>query len=233
MSFDHRDEGTPESDWAKAWPELPSYLPGTVEHALVIAAHPDDESLGAGGLMSWLYRTGSRITVLLATHGEAAHDGDTGPARVQEFMTAVYRLAPGCRIYDVALPDGKLREHAAALEERVTDALADADLIVAPWRGDGHRDHRIAGEVAAAVAERENIALLEYPIWLWHWASPGSPEVPWHAFERFGLDSTALRHKASALAAYESQRSGAEPIIHDGMLEHFERDWETFVRTES
>ncbi len=40
---------------------------------VVLAAHPDDESLGAGGFLAKLHAAGADIKVLLCTAGEASH----------------------------------------------------------------------------------------------------------------------------------------------------------------
>ncbi len=66
-------------------------------------------------------------------------------------------------------------------------------VLCAPWRGDGHRDHRIAGEVAAEVADRLGLRLLEYPVWLWHWADPGDDAVPWPTLRALPLGAEARR----------------------------------------
>ncbi|MGA8788800.1 MAG: SAM-dependent methyltransferase, partial [Paenarthrobacter sp.] len=60
VTFSHTDTGTSEQDWAAsgvaALPELPL---DTAELAarkfVVLAAHPDDESLGAGGFLARLH----------------------------------------------------------------------------------------------------------------------------------------------------------------------------------
>jgi len=237
VSFDHRDAGTAESDWVASprWHYVPQLALGAVPSVVVVAAHPDDETLGAGGLIARLHELGAVITVILATRGERASERDTSSERLAEFQIALGRLAPGARIVDLALPDGALGMEAAELRTAVTDAAIGAELIIAPWRGDGHGDHRVAGEAASAAAAETGARLLEYPIWLWHWAGPNDSVVPWDRFVRLPLDPAARGAKMDALAVYTSQTSGVdgeEPIIHSGMLAHFERSWETFVETD-
>ena len=47
---------------------------------LVLSAHPDDETLGVGGLLADLADAGAAVSVLVATDGERSHPtGAPGP----------------------------------------------------------------------------------------------------------------------------------------------------------
>ncbi|HEX3517340.1 MAG TPA: PIG-L family deacetylase, partial [Trebonia sp.] len=91
--------GTSEQTWA-AWPWL-STLPGSglaglagVTSAVVVAAHPDDEVLGAGGLMSVLAAAGARLRLVAISDGECSHRGHGCPASLARRRVAsgpVYR----------------------------------------------------------------------------------------------------------------------------------------------
>ena len=237
VSFSHRDPGTPEVDWAgdASWASVPWLTPVGGGRVLVIAAHPDDETLGAGGLLSRLHRSGARISILLATRGEAGAGVDRSARRLDEFRTAITRLAPSSTIVDLRLTDGSLQSDASELRLAIERAASGVDLIVAPWVGDGHGDHRIAGEMAGEVAESLGIRLLEYPVWLWHWAEPSATTVPWDNFVRVLLSPDDRRAKQAAIGSYQTQLSHHDdeaPMLHDGMVAHFERGWETFVSRE-
>ena len=55
MTFDHRDRTTTEQHWLSWEPlrQLHSLRPDAeVGHLVVVAAHPDDETLRAGGLLA-------------------------------------------------------------------------------------------------------------------------------------------------------------------------------------
>ena len=75
--------------------------------ALVIVAHPDDESFGLGAALSTLASQGTRISVLCYTQGEASTlhgvDGDLSLLRGEELRRAAdelglagVRLRGGC-----------------------------------------------------------------------------------------------------------------------------------------
>src|SRR4029079_18693400 len=46
-----------------------------------VAAHPDDETLGASGCLQALHRAGAEITLVVATDGEAAYPALDARAR--------------------------------------------------------------------------------------------------------------------------------------------------------
>ena len=72
--FSHLDAGTAEQVWRDEFArrELRPFE-GEFDVLLVVAAHPDDETLGAGGLLRRAARSGARIVVVIATDGEASH----------------------------------------------------------------------------------------------------------------------------------------------------------------
>ena len=219
VTFDSNLPGTPAAVW-DADPRLhdrpPLELDG-VDELLVVAAHPDDETLGAGGLIAESVRRGIRVRVVVVTDG--------GDVRRDELDRAMRAL--GATATTLGFEDGATREHrdeiAAALEPLVA-ALSARSIVAAPWHGDGHRDHRVVSEVVAGLAGAHR--LIEYPVWLWHWGEPASPDVPWGRFVSLRVDAAA---KAAALDAYRSQREGPAPVLRADFLENFARDEELFV----
>ena len=252
MTFTHDRGGTPEEAWA-GWDGLhrvpaldlrSEVFAGAARAAglLVVAAHPDDETLGAGGLVAAAAQAEVPVTVLVATAGEASHPDSptTSPQelarrRVREVEAAVAVLAPDAVVRVLDLPDGEVMGHLDRLRAAVADHHRDGGVIAAPWRGDGHIDHEAAGTAAAEVARRSGALLLEYPIWAWHWARPGDPRVPWAAAGRLELTPEVLRRKREAMALHVtqvaalSQRPGDEPLLSAAFLEHFERPAELVV----
>lgn len=247
-SFSHLDPGTPEPVWRDA---LASRTVRPLEESfdalVVLAAHPDDETLGAGGLLHGAARRGARCVVVVATDGEASHPGSPthdpstlARVRREEVRRAVAVLAPEADVVFLGLPDGGLDRAEGRLRERLDAVLAETSMrdardvvIAAPWRGDGHRDHRLTAEAADAIAARRGCTLLEYPVWAWHWGTPA--DLPWERLVAVGLDTDDRRAKRRALAAHITQiaplseRPGDEVLLHAGMLAHFDRAAELFI----
>ncbi|MCW2867942.1 MAG: methyltransferase protein, partial [Marmoricola sp.] len=117
VAFTHAGPGTP----ARAWREDPRWdavrpltLHG-VARLVVVAAHPDDESLGAGGLVATAVRAGLTVSLVVATAGEGSHPGspthapaDLARRRRQETDAAARALGldPGHGVRQLDLPDG-------------------------------------------------------------------------------------------------------------------------------
>jgi N-acetyl-1-D-myo-inositol-2-amino-2-deoxy-alpha-D-glucopyranoside deacetylase len=116
---------------------------------LAVFAHPDDESLAAGGLLAWCAARGARVALLCLSRGEAGSKsgvaGDLGDARGQELRHAAAALG----LTEVALlqhPDGMLPWLEPGVLERDIRAavLASRPEVVVTFGEDGlywHPDH--------------------------------------------------------------------------------------------
>jgi LmbE family N-acetylglucosaminyl deacetylase len=242
--------GTDEESWA-AWPWL-NALPGAgpagvglsgpaqARSAVIVAAHPDDEVLGAGGLIAMLGASRARLRVVAVTNGERSHQGHGSPAalarrRTTETADALGALgAQDAEVIRLGLPDSGL----AAREEGLADVLAPLvdgfDLCLAPWDHDMHPDHEAAGRAARkARAGAGAGAFYSFPIWMWHWASPADPRVPWDRAVRLPLTPRAAEGKRAAIACFASQTEdrghGLGPVLPPGMIAHFTRPVEVLL----
>jgi len=247
VSFDHRDSGTLEANWMESarWAQLPRLDLNGVRRLVVIAAHPDDETLGAAGLISRVGSSDVPVTIAVATDGERSHPNspthsarDLARIRRTELIHALSSISPNAELRLLGIPDGLLREESARLRRSVEDAVGaggDGVLLVAPWEGDGHRDHRIVGAVARQVARRTGVRLLEYPIWMWHWAGPDDDSLPWENMFRLDLAETELAAKSDAMSRHRSQieplsdAPGDEVLLNTEFQAHFARAFEIFI----
>lgn len=233
--------GTDERSWA-AWPWL-NTLPGAglallagARSVVIVAAHPDDEVLGAGGLIAMLAATRARMRLVAVTDGERSHRGHASPAslaRRRTAETAAALRALGARAVEVTrlqLPDTGL----SAREDELAAALAPLvdgfDLCLAPWDRDLHPDHEAVGRAARLARPR---SLYYYPVWMWHWAHPGDPRVPWDRAVRVPLPPRAAGRKRAAITCFASQIEdrghGLGPVLSPGMIAHFTRAMEVLL----
>lgn len=230
VNFDSRMPGTAAAVWHadSRLHDRPALSLDGVDELVVVAAHPDDETLGAAGLMKTCADAGLPVRVIMVTDGAPSDDGDLAELRAGELETAVKQLAPDARIERLSMPDGGTREHQDYIGARLLDLIAECStraLVAAPWRGDGHRDHRVVGELAAANLGGRR--LVEYPVWLWHWGEPDHPDVPWDSF----VATSVGPEKREAIAAYASQITGDEPVLLPEFLENFDRDVELLIES--
>jgi len=232
VTFDAAVAGTAAAVWS-AWgrlSSLPELTMDSITRLVVVAAHPDDETLGAGGLIAEAGARGVPVLVIVVTDGAASHpnspitDGDLAGLRSEELRRAVAALNPAAHLLELGFPDGRTRENRDGISAALAEAIPTRATIAAPWRGDGHRDHRVVGELCAAIAEDRGETLLEYPIWMWHWSDPVETEAPWPEARRLSLSPVSVTAKQRSLAQYRSQIAeldGCAPVLRADFLEHF------------
>ncbi|MGH7643119.1 MAG: PIG-L deacetylase family protein [Candidatus Dormibacteria bacterium] len=231
--------GTSESVWS-AWidhmqfPDLP--LDELAEPLVVVAPHPDDEVLGVGGLLALLARRGLAATVVAVTEGEA-FAGPPDPAtalgraqlRARERRRAFSQLGARPRqLVRLGLADGRVWEVVERLEGALEELASPGSTLLAPMRLDGHPDHEASAAAALAVARRQGARLLQYPVWLWHWALPADPLVSWPRARVAHLPDWARDAKQRAIGEFASQlEGGAEgAVLPPQVVDHFLRPHE-------
>jgi len=190
--------------------------------ALVVAPHPDDETIGCGGTIRRKTLAGCAVTVVIAADG-----GDT--TRRAECIEACRRLGvPEASVIFLGFPDGDLAGHRAELQVRLRSLLAELrpSEVFGPAAVDNHADHRTLAEATRdACSASGQPALYEYPVWFWNryaWVDRGTPvwrqrgQLLWRPL-RFTLttkvrkvDIVPVNHdKREALNAHVSQVGGA------------------------
>jgi LmbE family N-acetylglucosaminyl deacetylase len=217
------------------------FPPDRYREAVVVAAHPDDETLGASTVLQHLHEQGTDVTLVIATDGEGAFPGSSvdeqrelGRTRRRELETSLRSQGvDGIRVVWLGLPDSGLADCRDELTTLLTPLLEDAEICLMPWPEDPHPDHQAAGK-AALEAAPITAHCWSYPIWLWHWMRPGDGKIPWaHAF-RYRSTEAQRRRKTEGIADFVSQLkpgpAGEEPILSPDMLTHFQRDHEILFR---
>lgn len=213
---------------------------------LVIAPHPDDESLGCGGLIAACRAAGLPVSILIVSDGGGSHPGSAlfPPAilaalRQQEAIMAAAALGVGpSHVHFGGLPDRSVPMSGYEAEracERIAALAAAADVVAVTWRHDPHGDHKASFALArAAVGRVYGASLWEYPIW----GLTLPPKMALPGERPRGVRVRVADHlpaKRRAIAAHASQTTGL--IVDDpkgfrltpDMLARFDTEWETFI----
>jgi LmbE family N-acetylglucosaminyl deacetylase len=185
---------------------------------IVVAPHPDDESLACGGLIADACRQGLRGQVVIVSDGAGSHPNSKAypPDRLRALREHEARRAGaelGLRPEEMlflGLPDRFVpREGEGA--ERAIGAIVDcvrevgARSLFVSWRHDPHCDHEASYQIAREVQRRVvELRLFEYVVW--GSKLPPSTEVdPIRGGFRIRIDREAHKQKRRAIAAHRSQ----------------------------
>jgi LmbE family N-acetylglucosaminyl deacetylase len=222
-----RGDGTSEDVWwgPGGLDAVPGADPAAVRppgRVVVVAPHPDDEVLGAGGTLAVWATAGSEVTVVAVTDGEGSHPGSPTltPAqlaarRAVEREHALAALGLGAPVVPrLGLPDAGVRADDVA--HGLAPLLRAGDTVLVPVTGDGHPDHDATADGGARAAAEAGAIRWRYPVWLWHWARPGA--VSFDGARRLLLPDTAVRAKAAAIACFTTQIAPLSPDPRDAVI---------------
>jgi N-acetylglucosamine malate deacetylase 1 len=173
---------------------LPGPPPGPV---LVLAPHPDDETIGCGGALVRHVAAGDRVTVVVATSGGATGGGAgvVAAARERECRAACAELGVGEPVF-LRLPDGGLAGCVDQLATALRTLGRDAATVYVPALVDPHRDHRAAALAVARAGLDADV--LGYEVW-----SPAPADVALDVTAVWPRKEGALRCYPVALAAVD------------------------------
>ncbi|HTX64328.1 MAG TPA: PIG-L family deacetylase [Opitutaceae bacterium] len=203
------------------------YWPDRTHRYVVIAPHPDDETIGCGGLIAACRRLEAPVDVVFLTDGSASLPDHPalGPSQLAALRAREARAAlailgvEAARLHFMGWPDGRLAHLDLVAAAAGVAALASLlrqlqpDEIVLPWRRDGSSEHEAAFTLVRRAVAAAGLApvWLEFPVWAW-W----SPRL----LVRFLRTATPTRRlplggdratKARALAQYQSQIAPVPP----------------------
>ncbi|MGE7413330.1 PIG-L deacetylase family protein [Methylobacterium tarhaniae] len=214
---------------------------------VVVAPHPDDESLGCGGLIAEACARAVPVRLVVVSDGVGSHPNSAShpPGRLRalreaETLAAADALGlPAGSVTFLRLPDrfvpasGPGAEAAVACIAEAARACGAGALFVT-WAHDPHCDHAASAALARqAQALLGDVSLYAYPVW--GWTLP--PETEVGAAPR-GARLGVARHlpaKAAAIAAHRSQTTDLiadDPAgfrLEPAMLARFARAHEIFL----
>lgn len=191
---------------------------------VVVAPHPDDESLGCGGLIAEACATGVAVRLIVVSDGTGSHPSSPRypAARLRELREAETRAAAQELGLDpeaicfLRLPDRRVPTEgpdAEAARDAIADAAAamGADAVFVTWAHDPHCDHAASAELVAAAAPRlAGARVFHYPIWgrtLARETDVGGPPR--------GVRLDVARHIEAKTAAVAAHRSQTTNLIDD------------------
>jgi LmbE family N-acetylglucosaminyl deacetylase len=221
--------------WLDYFQRMPTWEP-TSRPTIILAPHPDDETLGAGALIASLRARDVSVWVIAATDGENCYDLPLedrvalGRIREIEQRDALSRLGvEPDHIIRLRLTDSGLHLQESELADRLSSFVQPGMHLIAPWSGDFHPDHEACARAAATVARDNDAELISYFFWTWHRGTPdllhGKSAV------RFLPDAKAARAKREALQEHRSQLEHAtfEPILPERLLGPANWPFEVFL----
>jgi LmbE family N-acetylglucosaminyl deacetylase len=169
---------------------------------LVVAPHPDDESIGCGGTIALSTAAGDQAVVVFLTSGELGLEelavDEARGVRESEAEAAAAILGLTDLIF-LRYPDwfvsGRSAEAAEALSQVMEREAPDRLLV--PHPDEWHPDHAAAAAIvldAVKLVGAETIRLLTYEVW-----------TPMNRFEDIEDISVVMETKLEAVRAYRSQ----------------------------
>lgn len=227
--------------------------------AVVVAPHPDDETLGCGATIARKRAAGTRVVVVVVTDGRLSHrSGVLSPDELAAIRAGEVRAA--CAELGVEPEDLRLLEleegSVAARHDAVAATLATIldevrpDEVLTTYRSDWHVDHRaVSAATAAAVrATGRRPRVLEFPVWFWvdgPWVPGSDGKGPIRHYLGEPVRASRLRTvsvqtdghlaaKRAALAQYRSQTTNLTgehnwAVMDDDLLSLFLAPVEVFV----
>ena len=219
---------------------------------IVIAPHPDDESLACGGLIADACRQGVRGKVVIVSDGAGSHPNSRAyppdrlaSLREEEARQAGFELGlkPEEMLF-LGVPD-RLVPYEGEEAEAAIGVIADcvrevgAGSLFVSWRHDPHCDHEASYQIAREVQRRVGkVRLFEYVVW--GHTLPSSTEVdPIRSGFRISVEHEAMEKKRRAIAAHRSQTTALIDDDPGGFLfsqidlAHFDLPYEFFLESDA
>lgn len=220
---------------------------------VIIAPHPDDESLGCGGTIALLRKAGLPVYVIFVSDGTLSHPNSKKyPAeklrqlRETEAINALQVLdvsaanASFMRLKDRSVPNPDDPDFDAAVQKMLEELKRiKPDTVLVTWEKDPHPDHRASYQILnkAATLLDKKPRILQYLIWIWELGKKediiDNQDIKW----LYVAIKPVTQIKKNAIAAHVSQVSRLiddDPkgfILSSEILAHFDHVDELFIES--
>ena len=168
---------------------LGMFFPRNCKKAVILAPHPDDETIGCGGIISKYNNAQMDMTTVLFTYKEETPRG-------LEFVNAMKEL--NCKHQFMELEDGKLENQKEELIVKLQHLLdtISPDIIFTPYLLDVNRDHKVVSKSLSEIEYSKKTLIAMYEVW--------TPIL----YPNYYIDISAQNEtKCNALRCYLSQES--------------------------
>jgi LmbE family N-acetylglucosaminyl deacetylase/SAM-dependent methyltransferase len=218
---------------------------------VVIAPHPDDESLGCGGTIALLRQMDLPVHVIFVSDGSKSHPNskkfpaeklrelrETEALKALEILNVPAANASFMRLKDRSVPDSTSSDFDAVVKQ-MAEALKriDPETVLVTWEKDPHPDHRAAWQILhkAILQLKIQPRVLQYLIWIWE-LGEHTDIIKNEAVKWFHVNINAvLNTKKEAIGAHVSQTSRLiddDPegfILSPEILAHFDHGDELYI----
>lgn len=187
---------------------------------IIVAPHPDDETLGCGGLIAACADLQLPLQIVSVTNGEGSHPHSSqwnskrlAQLRRREQYQALRALGlKSPAIHHCNLADGKVgrqpRHVMSKVRTQIVESVSQSDnaalFVTSP--DDNHSDHQACARLVNSIKQNyRRIQVFYYTIWpSASWSSHKQGKL---ATEQWHLDiRPALRRKKNAILSFKSQR---------------------------
>lgn len=217
-------------EWLDVLRHLPAFVWPVASRLVIVSPHPDDETFGAGGLLSAALDRGLDVAVVSVTSGEAAYPHpDLAQVRRCELDRALQRLTDG-RPFEhllLQLPDGAVSQHLGALTTALHEIVRTIDAVFAPFDDDGHPDHTATAQASLAAAHEKGVPVRLFPIWAYRYQSPAHSAIG--RGQALHLSARLQEKKLLAITEYSSQLHPDDPVVPASLVDCLSGPFECFV----
>jgi len=193
-----------------------------VQRAVVVAAHPDDETLSCGGTIARLVKSGCNVYVITVVCHETHHEAGISEPEIQGF-SRTDELKQACHVLGVAgheilvhaSANTSLNDQHARLVHMIESGCEFSiqrirpQMLLIPAHGAYHQDHQVTHAVSLSAARDRGENHADAPRIVWGFAGPEDHWSSSATARTVSADVSDYHNtKTQALAAYSTQLRG-------------------------